>query len=110
MITLSGSVADSDLMEAMKALYESEGWSRELNILWDGTAIAELVIGRKGLEQIVEVTGDFQNRIGSGKSAFVVRRQLDESMAKIILHMTKTTTRERRLFRSREDALEWLSK
>lgn len=108
-ITLSGSVDDNELVEAMRDLYFSEGWRRGFNILWDGTDIAELVIDRPGLEQIIEETGEFQNRIGPGKSAFVVRRQLDESMAKIILRMTRTSERERRLFRKTKDALDWLS-
>lgn len=108
-ITLTGSVDDNDLVEAMRDLYSSGGWRRGFNILWDGTGIAELVIDRPGLDQIVEETGEFQNRIGSGKSAFVVRRQLDESMTKIILRMTRTSERERRLFRNTKDALDWLS-
>ena len=108
-ITLSGSVDDNELVEAMRDLYSSEGWSRGFNILWDGTEIAELVIDQPGLDQIVEETGEFQTRIGPGKSAFVVRRQLDESMTKIILRMTRTPERERRLFRKTKDALDWLS-
>lgn len=107
-IELSRSVDDDQVVKAIRALYESDSWDPRFNTLWDGTGITHLVISRKGLQEIVAATERLQPRMGPGKAAFVVRRQLDETMTKIILHMTRTTERERRLFRSRQDALEWL--
>lgn len=107
-IELSRSVDDDQVVKAIHALYESDSWDPRFNTLWDCTGISHLVIGRKGLQEIVAATERLQPRMGAGKAAFVVRRQLDETMTKIILHMTRTTERERRLFRSRQDALEWL--
>lgn len=108
-ITLFQSVDDSDVIEAMKAVFESDEWSPELNSLWDCEGITELIIDREGLDRVVTFAAQLHDLIGPGKSAFVVRRQLDESMTKIILHMTKTNLRERRVFRNREEALQWLS-
>ena len=108
LIKLSGSVDDQEVVGAMKKLYENGEWDSRFNTLWDCTNITELIIGQDGLREIVAVTNQLQAQIGPGKVAFVVRRQIDEMMAKILIQMTKTSERERRLFHRCEDALEWL--
>lgn len=108
LIKLSGSTDDQDLVAAMRKLYENGEWDPKFNTLWDCTDITELIIGQDGLREIVDVTNQLQPRIGPGKVAFVVRRQIDEMMAKILIQMTKTHERDRRLFHRCSDALEWL--
>lgn len=108
-ITLSGSINDRQLVQIIAELYGGEEWTPGFNTLWDSSNVSELIIEQEGLTDIVDEMNKYLDRAGIGRSALVVTRQLDESMAKILIYMARTESRDRRIFRNREEAEKWLS-
>lgn len=107
-VTLSGSVSDREIVHIIADLYGNPAWEPGFNTLWDCSKISELIIEQSGLSRIVGEMNQYLDKAGSGRSALVVKRQLDESMAKLLVYMARTASRDRRVFKSREEADQWL--
>lgn len=109
-VTLTGSICDRELIQIIAELYDSEQWTPGFNSLWDSSGVSELIIEQEGLTDIVSEMNHHLDRAGIGRTAIVVTRELDESMAKILMYMARAESRDRRIFRNRQAAEQWLSK
>lgn len=105
---LRGVVTGAEFGEAMRALYLADDWAPAWNALWDFTAVTELVVDPADVEAILAVTQACEHRLGSGRTAFVLRDDMHRVVAALLLHRTRGIPRERRLCSSLIEAQAWL--
>lgn len=112
LVALSGTVRGDDLVGAITGLYGHEDWEPAFDTLWDATGITELILDPVDLQRVMEAAGPYVQRLGTGRSALVVARDVDVAIAKLILHRQKgdASQRDRRLFERLEEAIAWLDK
>lgn len=108
--TLRGSLTVDDFLEALRALYQHDAWRPGFDALWDGRGVRELVLGEEDVAAIVGRVRQLTDRMGSGRAAFVVPREIDHLIAQLILHLTETERRQRKTFQSMPAALVWLGR
>lgn len=92
----------------MQALYEAPGWTSGFDALWDARGVTELLMGEDDVHAIVAQTRELTDRMGPGRGAFVLARDLDWMMARLLIHRARVPGRERRTFTTIEEALAWL--
>lgn len=107
-LTLSGTVDVHDLLEAMSTLYDRPEWQPGFDVLWDASGITELILGPTDIRTIVEVVRSRAVQIGHGRTAIVVFRDLDASIARLLTRLLQSDRRDRRLFQEHAVALAWL--
>jgi hypothetical protein len=59
------------------------------NVLWDGTAIRELLMEKDDMLEFVQIQRDFGDIAGSGRDVIVTTRPLDKVMAGMYAAMMK---------------------
>lgn len=92
----------------MSSLFLHPDWEPGFAAFWDLRDIRELHIDILGLKSVVSAAEEMAAHTGTGRAAFVVRRELDETIAQTMLLMAKNTDRERRIFYNAEEAMRWL--
>lgn len=107
-VRLTGSVAGPIILQALDALYTSEEWVPGFNTLWDGRQIMELGMSPADVEQILEWTAKLRSRMGNSRAAVVVERGIDTAFARMIVFRDTVSGRERSVFNSLREALQWL--
>ena len=106
---VDGLVTGADFVAAMEALYGHADWAPGFAALWDLTAVHELHIGPDDVAVIVARTRALGGQMGAGRAAFVVPRELDYLIARLITRRAEGDARERRLFATRAEADRWLA-
>ncbi|ARA93480.1 hypothetical protein AWN76_010140 [Rhodothermaceae bacterium RA] len=106
--TLYGPLVVDDFLGAMHGLYEHEDWHPGFAALWDARRVRELVLGERDVAAIVRCTRDLVPRMGTGRAAFVVPREIDHLIARLLIRLTQDERRERQAFREMTEALAWL--
>jgi hypothetical protein len=104
---VEGKVTAAELLEEIEAYYAGEITQR---ILWDFSRSSVEGITSDDMARIVEVmTAPSQRRKG-GKTAFVSASPAAYGLGRMyqILHETRKNPVERRVFRTREEAMGWL--
>ena len=105
---LSGVVRGHDFIRAMEELYHHPDWRPGLPALWDARTIEQLLIDPSDVQHIVATLQTLEPLIGGGRAAFVVPRDIDYMMARLLIYKGTNPVRERRTFSHVEPALEWL--
>ncbi|RMH60971.1 MAG: hypothetical protein D6685_09810 [Bacteroidetes bacterium] len=104
----AGPLTVDDFLGSMHGLYEHEDWQPGFAALWDSRRVRELVLGEQDVAAIVRCTRDLAPRMGTGRAAFVVPREIDHLIARLLIRLTQDERRERQAFREITDALAWL--
>lgn len=107
-VELSGQIHGEEVLEAIRALLYHVDWQPGFSDLWDARAITLLVLDPRHSQEILSIANTHQARIGGGKSATVVTRQLDFEMVLLFIRRVEHAARDFRVFRDLEEALTWL--
>ena len=105
---LDGRIDVEAFTAAMRALYEHPEWEAGFAALWDGTGITQLLIAPDDLAEIDRTYRDVEPRMGYGRGAFVMPREVAQIIAKLLMRRLANPQRERRLFDRVDEALLWL--
>ena len=107
-IWLDGSVATDDIVAGLSALVARPAWEPAFDLVWDGRGIEMLLVDEAGLDAISTLTDAIRERLGTGRSAVVVRRDIDRAIAKLIRFRGRERKREFRVFDALDEALAWI--
>lgn len=94
----------------VRCVAEHPAWETGYDMYWDVRGTSELVLLPEDLKAFATVSVDVGRKIGPGRTAVVVSRQLDESIARLLVHIAKIPRRKRGVFWSIEDAIAFLGK
>ncbi len=108
-VTLRDTVGAREFMDAMRALYDHPEWQPGFSALWDGSDIARLIIEPDDLAPISETYRQVEAKMGRGRAAFVVPRDVVHVIAQLLIHRLHYPDRERRAFVRLGDAVAWLN-
>lgn len=105
---LAGAVDGEVLCKALDALYAHPSWQPGFASLWDGSGIRALAVRPEGAERLVARLVELMTRAEPGRTALVLRRELDVAFARMICARTKCLSQPRKIFRSLPRALGWV--
>ena len=108
LVEIDGTVTAAVVMEAMEELFGNPQWQPGYDGLWDCSGIQQLVMDPADLGALVALATSLAPRIGTGRGAFVLTRDLDSMMAALVVYRSRPSDRDRRVFRTREEAVAWL--
>ncbi len=107
-VTLEGAVTWSDIANAMRGLYGRPDADPSIRVLWDGRAIRSMVMHPEDLREMKALRVELAAGLDGGRTAVVVRRELDTMMAHLFSRQVRDTRREHRVFRDLDAALTFL--
>ncbi len=107
-LMLNGVIDGAVFVQAMDALYRHADWQPGFSALWDARGIRELLIGPEDVARVMEAMTRLEPLMGEGRGAFVVPREIDYVIARLLIHRGASSKRERRTFSRIEAALAWL--
>jgi hypothetical protein len=103
-VQMSGTVHGAQIAATYRAIYGDPGFGPGFDVLWDATAITELLFEPADLGSFVRLHEDFGDLASSGRDIIVVKRPLDNAMADMYLVMMKKQHRAVHVCRSRSEA------
>jgi hypothetical protein len=106
---VSGGVDTEELLQIIRALLEDPDWEPGFNILWDGCRITDLVVDEREMQTVASDALSRSDRLGEGKTAIVVTRDRSRELAHMFTALARHPGRDRRVFTSAREALEWLA-
>lgn len=109
-VMLSGTVTGPQIISALKKLYPPLGTRDDFDVVFDCQKIVKLYVGPEDVEGFKDYVRDFGEYVPPGRTAFVLRRSLDEMVAKLFVQLARFSHRERQIVRSLEEAEEWLGR
>lgn len=107
-IQVAGDVDTNTILDVFDALVTSDRWTPGFDMLWNCRAVESLVVAPSETDAIVRRLTELDPRIGRGRSAIVVERDIDRCFAQLMMCKKQDSGRERRLFDSAGLALRWL--
>lgn len=107
-ITLFDEVEGAELIAAICAMLEHPAWRPGTNTLWDALGIRALAVDPETVARIQALMHQYAARRGPGRTAFLVKRDLDRSMALLFKVLLDLPGREIQVFTSPREALSWL--
>lgn len=108
-VTLDDSIHAAEFVQAMQALYGHASWEPGFSALWDGRRIRRLAIEPSDLENIAARYQEMEAKMGQGRAAFVVPRDVVYVITRLLIHRLHNQARERRIFERLDEAQAWLS-
>jgi hypothetical protein len=103
-VLMSGTVHGAQIAATYRTMYRDPGFGPRFDVLWDATAITELLFEPDDLGSFVRLHEEFGDVASSGRDILVVRRPLDKAMADVYLVMMKKQPRAVHVCRSRSEA------
>lgn len=107
-VRLFGAVTGDTIVQAIRELCASEEWTPGYNTLWDWRAMRELMVSPAEATDILEQVRRVERRIGSGRTAIVVRDETDYALAQMLILKADTERRERKVFYSIDEVRGWI--
>lgn len=107
---LSGPLTVDDFHGVLDRLYGNPNWKPGFDALWDARAVTELVLDEQDVAAIVRHFQRLADRKGPGRTAFVVPREVDYAIARLLIWLTRNERRQRKALRDMEEALAWLGR
>lgn len=108
LVTLQGIVHRCDFVDSMEACFRHPAWQPGFSALWDAQQIEQLILAPEDVSVILKTLADLEPLIGDGRAAFVVPREIDYMMARLLIHRGGNPVRDRRTFRDAPSAWAWL--
>jgi hypothetical protein len=93
------------IAETMEAMFQDTQWKPGFNVLWDGTAIRELLMEKDDMLEFMQIQRDFSDIAGSGCDVIVTTRPLDRVMAGMYAAMMKHEARTAHVCQSMSEAM-----
>ena len=100
---LSGSVRGPDIAATYATIYRDPAFGPGFDLLWDATAITELLLDLNDLPSFVRLHSEFGDVASSGRDIILVTRPMDKMMANMYATMMKKQNREVRVCTSRQE-------
>lgn len=107
-VTFSGIVDGRDLMDSIAALYGHADWEPDFDMLWDASALSQLIIDPDDIQRISAQSKEHAHQVGPGRTAIVVTRDIDFAINRLMLYRQGPRPRERRVFERVAEAMVWL--
>lgn len=107
-IVVRGVVDIALFLDMMRALYLHPAWKPGFQALWDARDISQLLLSPHDTERVVALMRDLDPQMGNGRAAFVVSREIDYIIARLLIYRGLDSQRERRTFVTIEEAEAWL--
>ena len=104
----AGTVGGDELLRTIRAVVHDTRWQPGSSVLWECSAIRELLLDTEHYVGMGTLGSAYHDRLGSGKTAIVVQRELDRIVADAYVALTRGTLRQRRVFLHAKDAIDWL--
>jgi hypothetical protein len=103
-VTFTGTLTGNEIARAIESVYQDPAWQRGFDVLYDGTAVTELLLERTDQKWFVALQREYASVAGSGVDVILVSRELDRVMAEIYATMMKGEARKTYVCGSRVDA------
>ena len=107
-VEIEGDVTKATVIDVARALFQHEGWVPGFDAVWDGRKITQLLLDEDDVAEIVAQSQALSERMGGGRAAVVVPREVDWIMARLFLLRAHHPDRQRRTFHTLEEAMAWL--
>ena len=108
MVRASGYVTGKDLLHANEALYSDPAWRPGFDEFWDCTDIAEFDVDPGEMKAIVAMEMDNQDRIGTGRVALVMTREVVQMVGYLYRRLVAEAERPVAIVRTLEAGADWL--
>ncbi len=105
----TGTVTGRDMAQTIEAIYDSPGWRPGFDIIWNCAGVSELIFETDDLEHLVSLQRARADIGGHGRDVIVIKRILDDAMARLYAAMMRNERRRTRLCASERTALEILA-
>lgn len=102
-VILSGTVHGYEITETIESLYRDPIWTSGFDILWDATNIAELLFEQTDIPNFVRLQVQYV-AVAPRREVILVKRDLDEMMAKIYAVQVKSAGHQAYVCRSETEA------
>lgn len=108
-VHLSGMVTTSDVLHTTMALLDHPDWQPGFSEVWHALEVTSTVVDLDEVRAALLVDQSLQDRVGDGRVAGVVRREMDHIVGKLYKALSRSLSRrEYEVFWKLEDALRWL--
>ncbi len=107
---MSGTVTGRDVAQTIEAIYADRDWQPGFDIIWNCAGVADLVFEPGDVERVVALRLEKSESGGTGRDIIVVKRILDDGMARMYAAMRQHERRRTHLCASERTALEILAR
>lgn len=109
-VSLSGTVTGDDIISALEELYPDPAPEQPFDAVLDGRQIVKLFVGPEDTRTFLDYARARGEHVPTGRTAIIVRRSLDEMVARLFVELARFTRRERRIVSTVEEAEAWLGR
>lgn len=110
-IRFAGTVTGAEIVEGIAALFDSPEWESGFQVIWDGRAIATLILDPDDAEQVVAASVGRRSQTGEARTAVLsLGFTVYTSALVLTLKANRNTNREIKIFESMDEALAWLGR
>ena len=107
-VAFDGLVEGRTLLTAIEEIEQIAAAGALPRLIWDSRSTACLAVGPSQLDRVITRAAGMSDRLGAGRTAFVVARGVDNDLAAMFIAMTHESPRERSIFSEMDAALAWL--
>jgi len=107
-VAFTGMITPVDIAAALEKLCGHDDWEPGHNELWALYGIDGIIATPANTDTFLEESERQVSRLGSGRSAVVVRSEIVLPYVYVLQIHTRESGREQRIFRQLDDALAWL--
>lgn len=108
MVRTAGYVSGSDIADANEALYSAPGWRPGFDEFWDCSGIREFDVSPGEMRLIARMEVDGQDRIGGGRVALVMTREVVQVVGLLYRRLVSDTGRSVEIVQTLEAGAAWL--
>lgn len=108
MVRATGYVTGTDIARANEALYSDSAWQPGFDEFWDCGTIAEFDVSPEEMKQIAGMEVEGQGRIGAGRVALVMTREVVQMVGYLYRTLVKEAERPVEVVPSLEAGAAWL--
>lgn len=107
-VVLTGHVTGGDMARARRALVDVPEWEPGFRLVWDLTGADVVDVSPPGFDQFVASARELHDRVGTGRVAFVTRRETVGVLVQLFGLLTADLGRTYTCVPTRAEAAEWL--
>lgn len=108
--TVSGKLTFDEIVTAMKNLFGNKSFLPEMDILVDVLPNSTSCLTSEDIHRVVEITRLVGDQRGSGRSVVVATEEKDFGILHVLEFLLKNEQRDLKVFKTREEAEQWLNK
>lgn len=99
-----------DIALTIEALYRDPGWQPGFDVIWNCASASELIFEADDIDALVSVRRTMADAGGAGRDIIIIKRILDDGMARMYAAMRTGDRRRTQLCASEKTALEILAR